>query len=87
MAVSYEHTGEIQNLLEKIAKTHVSEEGAISTSYIVVCEWMDSDGQYHLMTFTDEVTPAWRHVGMLQHAIEHNIYETDEAEDGDEYDG
>lgn len=84
MAVSYEHTGEIQNLLEKIAKTHVSEEGAISTSYIVVCEWMDSEGQYHLMTFTDEVTPAWRHVGMLQHAIEHNIYETEETEDGDE---
>ena len=83
MAVTFEHNNEIQNLLEKIAKSHIDEEGAISTSYVIVCEWMDASGNYHLMTFTDPVTPAWRHEGMLNHSISNSIYET-ESDDGDE---
>ena len=85
MAVSYEHNEEIQDLLQRIAKTHVSQEGAMATGYAIVCEWVDAESQYHLMTLTDADSSPWKLYGMLNHAMQNDIYDEEESDDGEEY--
>lgn len=41
------------------------DEGSMLTTWHLVCEWMDADGDYWLTSHTDAGTPPWRVNGLL----------------------
>jgi hypothetical protein len=44
--------------------------GALTTSLILVAEFIDVDNQYHLEALSDGKTPPWKLNGMLAHATD-----------------
>ena len=80
MSYSKEYNQEILDLLNKISKSYVHQDGAFCTSYVIVSEWMAADGQFSSMTLTDEQSPGWRHEGLLHYAVTNDIYATEEEE-------
>jgi hypothetical protein len=44
--------------------------GALTTSLILVAEFIDVDNQYHLEALSDGKTPSWKLNGMLAHATD-----------------
>jgi hypothetical protein len=71
--------------LEDNAKSFVSKEGAFCTSYLMVAEYMDGNGQFYSFTLTDPTSPLWRLRGLLEYARENDLCLTDEpdSEEGD----
>lgn len=76
---------DVKNFLQQLSKDFVDVDGAMNTSFVLVSEWVNSSGEYVILTITDEGSPAWRHEGLLNYAIANEIYETaeDESEDDD----
>lgn len=83
MASLRENREEFLDVLQQIAKNYIDANGAMCTSFILTSEWMNSEGQYYILTVTDDESPPWRHEGLLHYAIANEIYEQEE-EEGDE---
>jgi len=45
-------------------------QGALTTSLILIAEFIDADNQYHLDALSDGRTPPWKLNGMLAHATD-----------------
>lgn len=45
-------------------------QGALTTSLILVAEFIDSNNEYHLDALSDGKTPPWKINGMLAHATD-----------------
>ena len=84
MSISRDARLEILNLLQNLSKEYVDQEGAMCNSFVLASEWMASDGTYYTLTITDSDSPPWRHEGLLNYTIAHDIYETLEEEEGDD---
>jgi hypothetical protein len=85
MSYSKEYNQNILDLLNELSKSYINKEGAFCTSYVIVSEWMSADGQFSLMTLTDEQSPGWRHEGLLHYAVTNDIYATEEEEEAEDY--
>lgn len=48
--------------------TLLDKNGALLTSWILVSEWMDSNGNFWFSTHSEPDMPIWRLNGMLGHA-------------------
>lgn len=48
-------------------------DGAILTSWVLITEWMDSDGEWWCHVATDDQAPIWRHHGLVAYAAEHDL--------------
>lgn len=60
-------------------------EGALCTSWVIVTEWVDLDGNYWTYVAKDDQQPPWRHTGLLNHVLAEGIDSNDDDDD-DEYD-
>jgi len=80
MASLGENRQEFLDVLQTIAKSYIDENGAMCTSFVLTSEWVSSDGKYYMFTFTDDESPPWRHEGLLNYTIAHEIYPTEEGE-------
>lgn len=49
--------------------TLLDKDGAFCTSWVLVSEWMDSEGNLWFSTHAEPDGPVWRVNGMLTHAI------------------
>jgi len=58
--------------------------GAMATSWVLACEWMDSGGNVWFSTHADPEGPVWRVNGLLSHA---QAYVTAEHFKGDTNEG
>lgn len=59
-------------------------EGALPTGWVLTSEWMSLDGQFYVVTLTDQDNPVWRHIGMLTKAqtdLDEDLATIDEDED------
>jgi hypothetical protein len=45
-------------------------QGALTTSLILIAEFIDSNNEYHLDALSDGKTPPWKLNGMLAHATD-----------------
>ena len=45
-------------------------QGALTTSLILVAEFLDADNEYHIEALSDGKTPPWKINGMLAHATD-----------------
>lgn len=45
-------------------------QGALTTSLILIAEFIDADNHYHLDALSDGKTPPWKMNGMLAHATD-----------------
>lgn len=59
----------------------ITEEGSILTGWVVVAEFMDTDGVPRLETWAAEGLPYWRINGMVQAAADEIIYLIEDPED------
>lgn len=74
----------LKNWLEENAKTLVTEDGAFCTSFVMIAEYMDSNGQFYSVTLKDPDSPLWRVRGLIEYARENEFYLREEPqEDGD----
>lgn len=67
-------------------QTEMFPEGALPTGWVLTSEWMSLDGQYYVVTLTDQDNPVWRHIGMLskaQNDLDIEMVEEEEDEDAD----
>jgi hypothetical protein len=53
----------IQNLATLLAPN-----GALCTTWILVTEWIDTEGNFWFSTHSEPDQPHWRQTGMLDHA-------------------
>lgn len=70
----------LKGWLEDNAKTFVSDEGAFCTSFFMIAEYMDSNGQFYSFTLKDPTSPLWRLRGLLEYARENELHLKDEPE-------
>lgn len=59
----------VNNAVQGLA-TLLDKEGAMCTTWILVSEWIDSEGNFWFSTHSEPDLPIWRKNGMLQHAID-----------------
>jgi hypothetical protein len=59
-------------------------EGAMCTGWVIASEWMDANGEYWTYVGTDDRNPPWRHLGILQWALDGSHYVTEDIEDEDD---
>lgn len=59
----------IEDLLVSMSK-QTFPEGAMCTSWVIVSEWMDADGEYWTFVGSDDRSPPWRHTGLLSWALD-----------------
>ena len=57
----------VNNAVHGLA-TLLDKEGAMCTSWVLVSEWIDSEGDGRFSTHSEPDLPVWRINGMLQHA-------------------
>ena len=58
---------EVSTAVQGLA-TLLDKEGALNTGWILVSEWMDSNGNFWFSTHSEPEMPIWRLNGMLVHA-------------------
>jgi hypothetical protein len=58
----------VQNL-----STLLAPDGALCTTWILVSEWVDIDGNFWFSTHSEPEQPVWRQTGMLDHAKSYMI--------------
>lgn len=56
-------------------------DGAILTSWVLISEWMDHDGEWWVHVATDDQAPVWRHQGIIAYAAEHDLCQDDDDDD------
>jgi hypothetical protein len=59
----------VNNAVHGLA-TLLDKEGAMCTTWLLVSEWIDSEGNFWFSTHSEPELPIWRKNGMLQHAID-----------------
>lgn len=59
-------------------------DGALNTCWVLTTEWITPDGDYYVVNLTDQQSPPWHHVGLLNKALSDFDYELIEAEDEDD---
>lgn len=59
----------VNNAVQGLA-TLLDKEGAMCTTWLLVSEWIDSEGNFWFSTHSEPELPIWRKNGMLQHAID-----------------
>lgn len=57
----------VNNAVQGLA-TLLDKDGAMCTSWVLVSEWIDSDGNFWFSTHSEPDLPIWRMNGMLSHA-------------------
>lgn len=57
----------VNNAVQGLA-TLLDKDGAMCTSWVIVSEWIDSDGNFWFSTHSEPDLPIWRMNGMLAHA-------------------
>lgn len=67
--------------LQNVVHESAGNDGAICTTFILISEWMGSDGKYYSLVVTDEQSPPWRHEGLINYALANEIYSSDEEEE------
>jgi|LauGreSuBDMM15SN_2_FD.fasta_scaffold193919_1 hypothetical protein len=85
MSENVEATHKIKNMLTELA-THLDKKGAMCTNFVLVAEWVDSNGDFWLSTHGDEGIPPWRVEGLLSYALSQvsEDFALEEEDDGDE---
>jgi hypothetical protein len=73
---------ELKKLLDNYGKV-IHEDGAFCTSYYLVAEWFDGDGEYWSNTVYEDKVPVWHVTGLVQHSLE-NDFNQEVAEEGEE---
>lgn len=75
----------ITNAVQGLAAL-LDKDGAICTQWILVAEWMDSEGKLWFSTHAEPNGPVWRVNGMLDHAtavlMSQHLTESDENNEG-----
>jgi hypothetical protein len=61
----------VNNAVHGLA-TLLDKEGAMCNSWILISEWMDSEGNVWFSSHSEPDLPVWRLNGMLQHAQDVN---------------
>jgi hypothetical protein len=79
----------VNNAVQGLA-TLLDQQGAMCTSWVLVSEWIDSEGNFWFSTHTEPDLAIWRRNGMLQHAIDtgtmqHYIDQGVSNDEGDNY--
>lgn len=79
----------VNNAVQGLA-TLLDKEGAMCTTWLLVSEWIDSEGNFWFSTHSEPDLPIWRKNGMLQHAIDsgsmqHYIDQGVPRDEGDSY--
>lgn len=70
----------LKDLLDSYGTSN-SENGSMCTTYFLVAEYFDAEGDYWAKSFfTEDGIPTWRVTGLVQHAIENDFI----SEEGDE---
>lgn len=57
----------IEDVLNQLVRRE-SGDDTLVTSWVIVCETVESGGDIGLLTFADHTHPYWHHRGMLEHA-------------------
>jgi len=70
----------LKGWLQDNSKSFVSEDGAFCTSYIMIAEYMDGNGQFYSFTLKDPASPVWRLRGLLEYARENDLCLTDNSD-------
>jgi hypothetical protein len=85
MSENAESTKKIKDMLTELA-SHLDKKGAMCTNFVLVAEWVDSNGDFWLSTHGDEGIPPWRVEGLLSYALSEvsETFATDDDEDEDE---
>ena len=73
-------TQTIDDLIALIAR---SQDGAIATGYVLAIEFFDQEGDYWIVTLTDNEKPVWQHKAILNEALDY-LQETGENDENDE---
>lgn len=71
----------ILDLINNTVKGHIDADGAMCTAFVLITEWIDSNGKFYSLTVTDEESPGWRHEGLINHALANDIYHEEEGEE------
>lgn len=69
------------NAIQNVVQESIDNNGAICTTFVLISEWMGSDGKYYSLVVTDEQSPPWRHEGLINYALANEIYTSDEEEE------
>lgn len=64
----HEAIGALRDAIANLGK-FLNEEGSMLTTWHLVCEWMDADGDYWMTSHTDAGTPPWRIRGLLESVL------------------
>jgi hypothetical protein len=72
----------LAEFLSENAATFINKDGAFCTNFVLVAEYVDADGQFWTLVLKDEKMPVWRHLGLLEHVINNELY-TEEEEEGE----
>lgn len=71
----------LKNLLDEYGLAN-SDDGSMCTTFFLVAEYFDSNGDYWAKSFfTEDGVPVWRVTGLIQHAIENDFIQEDEDEE------
>lgn len=70
---------QLKELLDKYGKV-IHEDGAFCTSYFLVAEWFDGDGQWWSHSVYEDKVPIWHITGLIQHSLEQDFVEEEEEE-------
>jgi hypothetical protein len=73
-------TSGMDEVLDAVRKV-VFPEGALCTSWVVVTEWVDLDGNYWTYVAKDPTNPPWRHEGLINHVISEGLDPGDDDDD------
>ena len=71
-----------------LALQGLAEDDLLMTTYVVVVEWVDSDGNRSLTTINPSGQPPWERNGILNHVLTETGVDVDWADvlDGDDED-
>lgn len=71
------------DFLSDNATNFINKDGAFCTNFVLAAEYVDADGQFWTLVLKDEKMPVWRHLGLVQHVLNNELYTAEEEEDGE----
>lgn len=75
----------MEDLLQTIAGDAFPS-GALCTAWVLITEWMDSNGAIWTWTAADPNSPPWRKQGLVQWSLDAGLDDYDDDEEDDEDD-
>lgn len=70
----------IRQFIEDNSREVVNAEGAFCTGYFLTAEFVDGNGEYYTWTMYDQTIPPWRIEGLVNYALNNELYTTEEEE-------